>query len=72
MVAQNFFALFAPARTRTAIAEQISGGTHTAMAGEESRGQLVASLRAQLESSRKAVQRFVHDEVVHWTPDDRQ
>jgi tripartite-type tricarboxylate transporter receptor subunit TctC len=69
LIAQTFCGLFAPAGTPTAIVEQISDATHTAMADGEFREKLIASgFEPYLDSSPQAARRFVDDEVVRWTP----
>jgi tripartite-type tricarboxylate transporter receptor subunit TctC len=69
MIAQSFFALFAPAGTNKSIVDQISGATRTAMANDEFRKVLIASgLEPYPDSSPEAARRFLGDEFVRWTP----
>jgi tripartite-type tricarboxylate transporter receptor subunit TctC len=69
MIAQNFFALFAPAGTSKAIVAQLSDATRRALAEEEFRRKLIASgFEPHLDSTPEAARRFVEEEVGRWTP----
>jgi tripartite-type tricarboxylate transporter receptor subunit TctC len=69
LVSQNFFGLFAPAGTPTAIVGQISDATHAAMADDEFRERLIASgFEPYLDSSPEAAKRYVKEEVDRWRP----
>ena len=69
MIAQNFYGLFAPAGTPTAIVEQISEATRTALADDKFHEKLIASgFEPYLDSSTEAARRFVNDEIIRWTP----
>jgi len=69
LIAQNFFGLFAPAGTPTAIIEQISDATRRAMADGAFQQRLIASgFEPYLDSSPEAAKRFVKEEIDRWRP----
>jgi tripartite-type tricarboxylate transporter receptor subunit TctC len=69
MIARNFMGLFAPAGTPTAIIEQISQATHSAIASDECQQKLIAGgFEPYPDSSPEAARRFVEDEINRWRP----
>jgi tripartite-type tricarboxylate transporter receptor subunit TctC len=69
MIAQNFFALFAPAATPKAVIAQVAEATRAAMAEDEFRKKLIASgFEPYHDLSPEAARRFVEEEVSRWTP----
>jgi tripartite-type tricarboxylate transporter receptor subunit TctC len=69
MVSQNFIGLFAPARTPSAIVQQIAQATRTAMADSDFQQAFIASgFEPYVDSSPEKAARFVEDEIIRWTP----
>lgn len=69
MVSQNFIGLFAPARTPSAIVQQIAQATRTAMADQDFQQAFIASgFEPYVDSSPEKAARFVEDEIARWTP----
>jgi tripartite-type tricarboxylate transporter receptor subunit TctC len=69
LVAMNFSALFAPARTPRPIIDQIAAATGSAMADEEARKSLIdQGMEPVAESSPEKTRRFVEEDIARWTP----
>ena len=69
MVAQNFIGLFAPAKTRREIIDQIAQATRDAMTDQQFRQAFVTSgFDPYPDSTPERTRQFVEDEIARWTP----
>jgi len=69
MVAQNFIGLFAPAKTRREIIDQIAQATRDAMTDQQFRQAFVTSgFDPYPNSTPERTRQFVEDEIARWTP----
>jgi len=69
MVAQNFIGLFAPAKTPSAIIDQLARATRTAMADQQFQQAFIASgFDPFLDSTPDRTRQFVEAEIARWSP----
>jgi tripartite-type tricarboxylate transporter receptor subunit TctC len=69
LVAVNFAALFAPARTQKPIIGQIAAATATAMAETEMRKNLIdQGMEPVMDSTPEKTRRFIEEDIARWTP----
>jgi tripartite-type tricarboxylate transporter receptor subunit TctC len=69
MTSQQSIGLFAPARTPTAIIEQIALANHNALAEPDYQKMLIETgFVPDLDSSPAKFQRIIEDEIIKWTP----
>jgi tripartite-type tricarboxylate transporter receptor subunit TctC len=69
MTSQQSIGLFAPARTPTAIIEQIALANHNALAEPDYQKMLIETgFVPDLDSSPAKFQRLIEDEIIKWTP----
>jgi tripartite-type tricarboxylate transporter receptor subunit TctC len=69
LVAVNFAALFAPARTPKPIIDQIAAATNIAMAETEMRKNLIdQGMEPVTDSTPEKTRRFVEEDIARWTP----
>jgi tripartite-type tricarboxylate transporter receptor subunit TctC len=69
MTSQQCIGLFAPARTPTAIIDQIARANHDALAKPDYQQMLIETgFVPDLDSSPAKFQRLIADEIIKWTP----
>jgi tripartite-type tricarboxylate transporter receptor subunit TctC len=69
LVAVNFAALFAPAKTPKPIIDQIAAATSTALAETEMRKNLIEQgMEPVMDSTPEKTRRFVEEDIARWTP----
>jgi len=69
LIAQNFYALLAPARTPDGVIDRIAAATRTAMADEAFRRTLAgAGVETDVEPGPDRARRFLQDEITRWSP----
>ncbi len=69
MISQQSIGLFVPAGTPTAIIEQISQATRTALAEPAYRQMLIESgFEPDVDSSPENFRRFLEEDIARWTP----
>ena len=69
MASQQCIGLFAPARTPTAIVDQIALANHNALAEPDYQKMLVETgFVPDLDSSPAKFQRVIEEEIISWTP----
>ena len=69
LITLQFMGVFAPGGTPRAIVDQIAGATHQVMADKEFQKKLIAAgFEPVTDSGPDQTAKFVHDELVRWTP----